>query len=242
MRRVTPAARGADQPAQPREGQEQIDSRTSLAALQASLATLRTENERLTGLAGAGGDKDARIAALSKELAENKTLSNEALAKVDLLNQQLLALRRQMAAMQRGAQRGRSQGQGEPGAHLRPGRPPQRRAGPPGAGVAALPVRLLRPPARAAARPQGHPRGRRPLRVPVRGAVPVRTGDHDGRGSGGHRPAGGGHRRAGALASRPRSTGRCRSTATPTPGRSPARSFPPTGSCRARARPRLSNI
>ena len=44
-----------------------------LAALQASLATLKSENERLTGLAGAGGDKDARIATLSKELADNKS-------------------------------------------------------------------------------------------------------------------------------------------------------------------------
>ena len=70
-----------------------------LAALQASLATLKSENERLTGLAGAGGDKDARIAMLSKELADNKSISNESLAKVDLLNQQLLALRRQMAAI-----------------------------------------------------------------------------------------------------------------------------------------------
>ncbi len=71
-----------------------------LASLQASLATLRADNERLTGLAGAGGDKDARIAALSKELADKTSVSNEALAKVDLLNQQLLALRRQMAAIQ----------------------------------------------------------------------------------------------------------------------------------------------
>ena len=70
-----------------------------LAGLQASLATLRTENERLTGLAGAGGDKDARISALSKELADKSSISNEAMAKVDLLNQQLLALRRQIAAL-----------------------------------------------------------------------------------------------------------------------------------------------
>src|SRR5205085_3676743 len=70
-----------------------------LAGLQASLATLRSENERLTGQAGAGGDKDARIAALSKELADKSSVSNEALAKVDLLNQQLLALRRQIAAL-----------------------------------------------------------------------------------------------------------------------------------------------
>jgi chemotaxis protein MotB len=69
-----------------------------MAALQASLASLKTENERLVG--AGGGDKDARIAALSKELADNKSISNESLAKVDLLNQQLLALRRQLAALQ----------------------------------------------------------------------------------------------------------------------------------------------
>jgi chemotaxis protein MotB len=71
-----------------------------LASLQASLATLRSDNERLGGLAAAGGDKEARISALTKELAEKGAVSNEALAKVDLLNQQLLALRRQIAALQ----------------------------------------------------------------------------------------------------------------------------------------------
>jgi chemotaxis protein MotB len=70
-----------------------------LASLQASLASLRADNQRLSGLAGLSGDKDARIAGLSKELNEQKAMSNEALAKVDLLNQQLLALRRQIAAL-----------------------------------------------------------------------------------------------------------------------------------------------
>lgn len=71
-----------------------------LAALQASLATLRSDNERLTGIAGLSGEKDARIAALSKELSDRNQLTDEAQAKVDLLNQQLLQLRRQMAALQ----------------------------------------------------------------------------------------------------------------------------------------------
>jgi chemotaxis protein MotB len=71
-----------------------------LASLQASFATLRSDNERLSGLAGMGGEKDARIAALSKELADKSNLSSEAQAKIDLLNQQLLQLRRQMAALQ----------------------------------------------------------------------------------------------------------------------------------------------
>ena len=71
-----------------------------LSALQANLSTLKSDNERLTGLAGAGGEKDARISALTKELADKSSLSSEAQAKVDLLNQQLLQLRRQMAALQ----------------------------------------------------------------------------------------------------------------------------------------------
>ena len=70
-----------------------------LSSLQASLASARSDNERLTGLAGASGEKDTRIAGLTKELDEQKGLSGDALAKVDLLNQQLLALRRQIAAL-----------------------------------------------------------------------------------------------------------------------------------------------
>jgi len=70
------------------------------AALQATLASLQSDNTRLTGLVGLGGEKDARVAALSKELADKSLLTNEAQAKVDLLNQQLLQLRRQMAALQ----------------------------------------------------------------------------------------------------------------------------------------------
>jgi len=71
-----------------------------LVSLQASLATLRADNERLGGLAAAGGEKDARIAALTKELDDKASMSKEAAARVDLLNQQLLALRRQIAALQ----------------------------------------------------------------------------------------------------------------------------------------------
>ena len=70
-----------------------------LTSLQASIASLRTDNQRLSGLAGLTGEKDTRIAGLSKELDEQRTLSNEAQAKIDLLNQQLLALRRQIAAL-----------------------------------------------------------------------------------------------------------------------------------------------
>lgn len=74
-----------------------------LSALQATLSALRDENAKLAGVGLGADDKgkeaDARIASLSADLDQQKTASNEALAKVDLLNQQLLALRRQIAAL-----------------------------------------------------------------------------------------------------------------------------------------------
>ncbi|MDX2289903.1 MAG: peptidoglycan -binding protein [Hyphomicrobiaceae bacterium] len=74
-----------------------------LAALQASLASLQEQNAKLSGFAVTGEDAqksaEARISALSADLAGQKDIANEALAKVDLLNQQLLALRRQIAAL-----------------------------------------------------------------------------------------------------------------------------------------------
>jgi len=74
-----------------------------LAALQASLAAMKDENSNLSGSALSGDEQaksaQARIAGLSADLENQKNISNEALAKVDLLNQQLLALRRQIAAL-----------------------------------------------------------------------------------------------------------------------------------------------
>lgn len=76
---------------------------SELAALQATLSSLRAENARLQGFALEGDEKSrsaqSRIASLTAEIDENKKLSSEAMAKVDLLNQQLLALRRQIAAL-----------------------------------------------------------------------------------------------------------------------------------------------
>ena len=74
-----------------------------LAALEASLATLRSENEKLT-IAGSGYDTkvkgaEDRIASLSSDVAKEKDLSAEALSKVEQLNQQLLQLNRQLAAL-----------------------------------------------------------------------------------------------------------------------------------------------
>ncbi|MBN9277557.1 MAG: peptidoglycan -binding protein [Hyphomicrobium sp.] len=74
-----------------------------LAAIQATLAAARAESARLSGLAGLdaerAGTAETRVSALTKELEGQKEISSEALARVDLLNQQLLALRRQIAAL-----------------------------------------------------------------------------------------------------------------------------------------------
>ncbi len=78
-------------------------SEDELAALQATLAALKDDNARLSGLSIEGDEKAKgqadQVTALTSELDQQKTISNEALAKVDLLNQQLQALRRQLAAL-----------------------------------------------------------------------------------------------------------------------------------------------
>ncbi len=74
-----------------------------LASLQATLSSLRTENNKLSGFALSGDEQakaaQTRISGLEKDLESQKNISNEALAKVDILNQQLLSLRRQIAAL-----------------------------------------------------------------------------------------------------------------------------------------------
>ena len=74
-----------------------------LTVLQATLSALKAENDKRAA-DGFGVDEkikgaQTQIATLSGDLAKEKDLSAEALSKIDLLNQQLLALRRQIAAL-----------------------------------------------------------------------------------------------------------------------------------------------
>jgi chemotaxis protein MotB len=75
----------------------------NLAALQATLFNTEAENKRLSGLLGtASGETDSaedRASALGTKLDEQRKITNDALAKVELLNQQLAALRLQLAAL-----------------------------------------------------------------------------------------------------------------------------------------------
>jgi chemotaxis protein MotB len=79
------------------------DAQDQIATLTATLTALQVENSRLSGLS-AGSDSqlaaaNSRASSLQSDLNKQKEVSNEALARVDLLNQQLLALRRQIAAL-----------------------------------------------------------------------------------------------------------------------------------------------
>jgi chemotaxis protein MotB len=76
----------------------------NLAALQATLADKEKENTRLSSLMGDQGGKtenaEAKATQLSGELDQQKQITNDALAKVEILNQQLSALRLQLTSLQ----------------------------------------------------------------------------------------------------------------------------------------------
>jgi chemotaxis protein MotB len=75
-----------------------------LSALQATLGEKDKENQRLTGLLGEAGGKtqgaEDRATALGTQLDTQKKITNDALAKVEMLNQQLAALRLQLNSLQ----------------------------------------------------------------------------------------------------------------------------------------------
>jgi chemotaxis protein MotB len=75
-----------------------------IAQLRANLAGAETERDRLRAQAGENGLSGAaaqgRIAELSTSLGEEKKISARALAQVEILNQQITQLRRQLAALE----------------------------------------------------------------------------------------------------------------------------------------------
>ena len=80
------------------------DLSASLSVFQANLADVESERDRLKGLldarAGAVDTADTRIVALEGQLDEEQSISERALAQVELLNQQIAALRRQIGALE----------------------------------------------------------------------------------------------------------------------------------------------
>jgi chemotaxis protein MotB len=80
------------------------DAEDSLATLQASLESAELERDRLQQLlsrgAGAGAVADQKIGELSGQLESEKQISQRALSQVELLNQQIAALRKQIGALE----------------------------------------------------------------------------------------------------------------------------------------------
>ena len=70
------------------------------SSLKATLASAEAENKRLSGLLGSGASAEGRAAAVTKQLDDQKGLTAQALAQVELLNQQILALRKQLVALE----------------------------------------------------------------------------------------------------------------------------------------------
>ncbi len=79
------------------------DAQNMIADLSATLAEEKKKNGELQGAvsaAGAGvGGVDQRLTAAEQQLASEKQVSAQALAQIDILNQQIGALRRQLAAL-----------------------------------------------------------------------------------------------------------------------------------------------
>lgn len=80
------------------------DVTDNLATMQASLSAAESERDRLRGLLDTQSDEALsvgdRAAALVKEIEGEKQISQRALSQVELLNQQISALRRQIAALE----------------------------------------------------------------------------------------------------------------------------------------------
>ena len=75
-----------------------------LAQLQATLATTESDRDKYKGIAeGSGASMAAaqgKVTALTTQLDSEKKISSHALAQVEILNQQIAALRRQLAAIE----------------------------------------------------------------------------------------------------------------------------------------------
>lgn len=86
------------------EQSDRQDVEDQLSSLQASLGEAEQDRSRLQQLlaagAGVGAEAENRIGALSESLDEERATSKRALSQVELLNQQIAALRNQIGALE----------------------------------------------------------------------------------------------------------------------------------------------
>jgi chemotaxis protein MotB len=72
----------------------------NLVSLQSTLRGLETERDRLQGIVASGGAAQARADELNASLESERQATGRALSQVELLNQQIAAMRRQLAALE----------------------------------------------------------------------------------------------------------------------------------------------
>ena len=90
------------------EKTDKADAQANLAALSATLDAARRDNDllnrRIGGAEGAATGASGQLASSESALAAERQLSAQAQARVDILNQQIAALRRQLAAIEEALQ------------------------------------------------------------------------------------------------------------------------------------------
>ena len=206
----------------------------------------QSDRDKYKGLADSAGAGAAaaqgKVTELTGQLEGEKKISANALAQVEILNQQIAALRRQLAAIEQALDASEKKDK-EAQTQDRRSRPAaQSGAGAEGAGADQVPLRLLRQAARDPRQPARHAHRRRPLRAAIGGVLRHRQG----------RPQAGGAQRA------RQGRRRAHRTREADPGRHPLgaarrrphrraadhrrRSSSRTGTCRRRARSRWCNI
>jgi chemotaxis protein MotB len=130
-----------------RSGKQDLED--TLANLQASLSESETDRSRLQELlasgAGATAAAESRIGELSETLDAEKQVSQRALNQVELLNQQISALRSQLAALEDALEVSEAKDQETQAKIADLGRTAECGAGATGAGAQSLPVGFLRP-------------------------------------------------------------------------------------------------
>ena len=82
------------------ESRETTDLQSTIASLTQALTTAENEKASLSALLAEGAGADDRETILLSELSDAQRVSAEALAQVELVNQQLAALRRQLGALE----------------------------------------------------------------------------------------------------------------------------------------------
>jgi chemotaxis protein MotB len=86
------------------ERSQKKSAQDEASSLRATLSATESEKKRLAGLLSAegsqGGSAEARVGAMTKQLDEQRGLTAQALAQIELLNQQINSLRKQIAALE----------------------------------------------------------------------------------------------------------------------------------------------